>query len=120
MVLTPVPEAGPARRLALAGVTAELAVSRIMEGRIGLPGEAYTTGQAHKLRRRAELLNTAGLVGTALLAGRSRLAAVASGLALLAGSVYQRFGTFEAGVASTKDPRYVVVPQRERLTGQGG
>jgi hypothetical protein len=22
---------------------------------------------------------------------------------------------FEAGVASTKDPRYVVVPQRERL-----
>ncbi|MFD1052351.1 polysulfide reductase, partial [Kibdelosporangium lantanae] len=27
----------------------------------------------------------------------------------------QRFGVFEAGVASTKDPAYVVVPQRERV-----
>ena len=26
-----------------------------------------------------------------------------------------RFGVFDAGVASTKDPRYVVVPQRERV-----
>jgi hypothetical protein len=41
--------------------------------------------------------------------------AAAVGLALLGGSVRQRFGTFEAGVASTKDPKYVVVPQRERL-----
>jgi hypothetical protein len=41
--------------------------------------------------------------------------AVASGIALLAGSALQRFGVFAAGVASTKDPRYVVVPQRERL-----
>ncbi|MER6981022.1 polysulfide reductase, partial [Streptomyces carpinensis] len=35
--------------------------------------------------------------------------------ALLAGSVLQRFGTFEAGVTSTKDPAYVVQPQRRRL-----
>jgi hypothetical protein len=40
---------------------------------------------------------------------------VAAGLALLAGSALQRFGAFEAGVASTKDPKYVVQPQRERL-----
>ncbi|MEU0182024.1 hypothetical protein ABZ312_12670 [Streptomyces sp. NPDC006207] len=33
----------------------------------------------------------------------------------MAGSVLQRFGTFEAGVTSTKDPAYVVKPQRERL-----
>ena len=38
-----------------------------------------------------------------------------SGVALLAGSALQRFGVFEAGVASTQDPKYVVVPQRERL-----
>jgi hypothetical protein len=25
---------------------------------------------------------------------------------------------FEAGVVSTKDPKYVVVPQRERLTAR--
>ncbi|MFF3950635.1 hypothetical protein ACFYYN_38395 [Streptomyces sp. NPDC001902] len=31
----------------------------------------------------------------------------------MAGSVLQRFGTFEAGVTSTKDPAYVVKPQRK-------
>jgi hypothetical protein len=34
----------------------------------------------------------------------------------MAGSALQRFGVFEAGVASTQDPKYVVVPQRERLS----
>jgi hypothetical protein len=41
-----------------------------------------------------------------------------AGLALLGGSALQRFGVFEAGVASTKDPKYVVIPQRERLQGR--
>lgn len=59
-------------------------------------------------------LTAGGLAGT-LLARRSRLVAVAAGLALMAGSVLQRFGVFAAGVASTRDPRYVVTPQRERL-----
>jgi hypothetical protein len=47
-------------------------------------------------------------------ARRSRALSVVSGLALLAGSLLQRLGIFEAGVASTKDPRYVIVPQRQR------
>jgi hypothetical protein len=51
-----------------------------------------------------------------LLAHRGRAGAAASGLALLAGSALQRFGVFHAGVESTKDPRYVVVPQRQRLS----
>jgi MFS family permease len=42
------------------------------------------------------------------------------GLALLAGSALQRFGTFEAGVASAKDPKYVVVTQREGLEAADG
>jgi hypothetical protein len=29
-----------------------------------------------------------------------------------------RFGIFEAGVASAKDPKYVVVPQRERMAAR--
>jgi hypothetical protein len=33
----------------------------------------------------------------------------------MAGSACLRFGVFEAGQASTKDPKYTVVPQRERL-----
>ena len=36
-------------------------------------------------------------------------------VALLSGSALQRFSTFTAGVESTLDPKYVVVPQRERL-----
>ena len=41
--------------------------------------------------------------------------AVLSGAALLAGSACTRFGVFEAGQESAKDPKYTVVPQRERL-----
>jgi hypothetical protein len=40
---------------------------------------------------------------------------VVSGAALLAGSACTRFGVFEAGQESAKDPKYTVVPQRERL-----
>ena len=34
---------------------------------------------------------------------------------MAAGSLLTRFGVFEAGIASTKDPKYVVIPQRERV-----
>jgi hypothetical protein len=49
------------------------------------------------------------------LGGRSRLVAATAGAALLTSSALTRLGIFEAGVASTEDPKYVVVPQRERL-----
>jgi hypothetical protein len=39
-----------------------------------------------------------------------------SGAGLLAGSLCGRFSTFEAGQASARDPKYTVVPQRERLS----
>jgi hypothetical protein len=64
--------------------------------------------------RAAKSLTTGGAVGS-LLAGRSRAVAAMSGAALLAGSVCTRFGVFEAGQASARDPKYTVVPQRERL-----
>jgi hypothetical protein len=51
----------------------------------------------------------------AVLPGRSRLIAALSGAALLAGSALTRFGVFEAGRASARDPKYTVGPQRERL-----
>jgi formate-dependent nitrite reductase membrane component NrfD len=114
MMLTPPAEAGPARRFAVLGAGAELVASRVLPGRVGLAGEAYTTGKSHRLRSWSERLTAAGLAGTVLGARRSRAVAVASGLALLAGSALQRFGVFEAGVESTRDPKYVVVPQRER------
>jgi formate-dependent nitrite reductase membrane component NrfD len=114
MLLAPVGEAGPARRLAVVGAGLEVVASRLLEQRLGLAAEAYTTGKAHRLRKWAEYLTVGGALGT-VASGRSRLAAALSGLALLAGSLLQRFGVFEAGVESTRDPKYVVVPQRERL-----
>ena len=115
MLCAPVEEAGPARVFAAVGAAGELLASKRMEQRMGLIGEVYRHGKAHRLRRASEVLTAAGLAGTVLVAGRSRAGAAAAGLALLAGSALQRFGVFEAGMASTKDPRYVVVPQRERL-----
>jgi hypothetical protein len=115
MLCTPVGEAGPARAVAAAGAAGELVASRVLEHRMGLVREAYQRGTPGRLRRAAEALTAAGLVGTALAARRSRAGAAASGLALLAGSALQRFAVFHAGVESTKDPRYVVVPQRQRL-----
>ena len=60
--------------------------------------------------------------GPALGGRSSRLVSALGGLAVAAGSALLRFGVFEAGRASTRDPKYVVVPQRERLeagTGAG-
>jgi formate-dependent nitrite reductase membrane component NrfD len=118
MICAPVAEAGPARRFAACGAVVELIAATKVEHDLGYVSQAYTTGHAHRLRQWAERLTAAGLVGI-LGARSSRTVAVASGLALLAGSALQRFGTFTAGVASTQDPRYVVVPQRERLRERG-
>ena len=37
----------------------------------------------------------------------------------MAASALTRFGVFEAGRASARDPKYIVGPQRQRLRGQG-
>ena len=113
MVFAPLGEAAPARRMAVAGAGLEVAASRIMERRLGLSAEAYTTGRVHRLRKCSEYLTVGGALGAVV--GRSRAVVAVSGLALLAGSALQRLGVFEAGVESTRDPKYVVVPQRERL-----
>jgi len=115
MALAPVSDAAPARCYAVYGAVTEIVAARVLEARLGLVREAYRTGRAHRLRTWSERLTATGLLGTVLVAPRSRSAAVASGLALLAGSALQRLGVFEAGVASTRDPKYVVVPQRQRL-----
>jgi hypothetical protein len=64
--------------------------------------------------RASRALTAAGAAG-AILGRRSRLATALSGLALAAGSACTRFGIFEAGQQSARDPRYTIVPQRARL-----
>ncbi|MEE1666040.1 NrfD/PsrC family molybdoenzyme membrane anchor subunit [Streptomyces sp. WAC07094] len=115
MLTAPVAEAGPARRLGAVGAAAEIVASRLIDRRPGLVTQAYTTGRPHRLRKASEYLTLGGAMTALTLARRSRVAAAVGGLALMAGSVLQRFGTFEAGVTSTKDPAYVVEPQRRRL-----
>jgi hypothetical protein len=115
MLTSPLAEAGPARRLAVAGAVAELATEHRMEHSMGLSAETLHTGTPARLMTASKVLTAAGALGTVLLGRRSRAAAALSGLALMAGSACTRFGVFEAGQNSAKDPKYTVVPQRERL-----
>ncbi|MGY1624167.1 NrfD/PsrC family molybdoenzyme membrane anchor subunit [Geodermatophilus sp. SYSU D00965] len=120
MALTPVAEAGPARKMAVAGAAIELAVTQRVETGHGIVSEPYHEGRPGILLRAAKACTAAGAALT-VVAGRRRAGAVASGVLLAAGSLLTRFGVFEAGLESTRDPKYVVVPQRERLNaGQNG
>jgi DMSO reductase anchor subunit len=116
MIATPSWENTPARRAAVFGTALELAAGRLMRRRIGMIAESYEHGRAGALLRAAEALAVAGAAG-AMLSGRKRALAVLSGAALMAASACVRLGVFSAGVASTEDPRYTVVPQRARASG---
>jgi hypothetical protein len=115
MMVVPLDQALPARRMAVAGAAVDLAAARRMEGRLGLVGEPLRTGHSGHLLRVAKALTVCGGVVTATLGRRSRWASVMGGAAMVAGSVCTRFGIFAAGVVSTEDPKYVVRPQRERV-----
>jgi len=119
MIVAPVSEAAPARRLATYGAVVELAASQRLERRVGVVGEVYNTGAAARYLQRASTLTAAGVLGSVLLGRRSRIAAAASGLALLAGGLFERLGLLHAGIQSTEDPKYVVEPQRRRIAEHG-
>ena len=110
--------APPPRRLAVLGAALELYGAHRIETTKGLLSEPYTTGRAGRLLRAGRSLTAAGVAG-ALLGKRSRVVSALSGLSLLTASALTRFGIFEGGVASAKDPKYTVVPQRERLAAAG-
>ncbi|MEU0112595.1 NrfD/PsrC family molybdoenzyme membrane anchor subunit [Streptomyces bobili] len=115
LACTPVRETGPARRTAVLGAVLELGSFQVMKRSMGLAAEPFEKGRPHKLLRAAEALTAGGALLAALGAGRSRPVAAVAGAALLAGSAALRFGVFHAGVASAEDPKYTVMPQRERL-----
>jgi len=117
MALAPVAESGPSRKVAVVGAMVELAAAHRIEHGHGIVSEPYTIGRAGTLLRAAKACTVSG-AGLAVLAGRSRLGAVASGTLLAAGSLLTRFGVFDAGMASAKDPKYTVVPQKERIAAR--
>jgi polysulfide reductase-like protein len=114
LVAAPLAEQGPARRMAAVGAAIELAGAHSVETRLGLLSEPYRDGRAGRLLRAGRALTAAGVAG-AVLGRRSRLVAAVSGAALLVAGALTRFGIFEGGLASTRDPRYTVAPQRQRL-----
>jgi formate-dependent nitrite reductase membrane component NrfD len=113
-MLTVSPEnAGLAVRFAILGAAAELTAKTILVRRLGETADPYRQGRPGAVMRIAENLTAASL-GTALVARHSRLAAVLSGASLVASSALTRLGIFEAGMASARDPKYTIRPQRER------
>lgn len=118
MVTTPVRETGPARALAVLGVIGDLTAMKRMERRMDpTAAEPLHHGHPGAMLRWSERLAVAGAIGTVLV-GRTRVGAIASGLALMSASALTRFGVFEAGMESARDPRYTVEPQRRRLAAR--
>jgi hypothetical protein len=114
--------AEPARKLAVLGAGVELVAKRRLISRLAAtPGlessrglaEPYEEGRTGVVLRLAEALTAGGLAG-AVLGRRSRALSALSGASLLAASALTRFGIFEAGMASARDPKYTIVPQRHR------
>jgi hypothetical protein len=114
--------AEPARKLAILGAGVELVAKRRLIRRLAAtPGlessrglaEPYEEGRTGVVLRLAEALTAGGLAG-AVLGRRSRALSALSGASLLAASALTRFGIFEAGMASARDPKYTIVPQRHR------
>ncbi|HAG63947.1 MAG TPA: nitrite reductase [Kocuria sp.] len=115
MLTTPVEQAAPARFFAVAGVAGELVAMRVMKDAMDpVTVEPIEQGRPGQWLEWSERLSIAGGLG-ALFGGRRRWVAAASGLALVSSSALTRFGVFWGGKESVKDPKYTVIPQRNRL-----
>ncbi len=121
-MLTPVEDAGPARRLAAGGVLLELAAVKLMKRRLGpFLAEPYEQEVAGRYDRLAKAFSGVGAVVMAF-AGlkKSRVASVAGSALILAGAACERWSVFKAGFQSARDPKYTVMPQRKRLRERDG
>jgi hypothetical protein len=98
-IVTPPRRARGARRLAVGGALAELALARGTPGTAGDHEQAYRSGPAGIWARSAEVLGLSGAVLLGLM-GRRRWAAVTGGMALLSGSLCTRVAIWRAGPAS--------------------
>jgi hypothetical protein len=120
VMLAPVDEAGQARRLAIGGAVAEIALTQLMERRLSHAGvgEPYHEGAAGVLAKVATGLAALGGVTLAARGGRSRGAAIGGGALLTGAAVAERWAVFRAGFQSAARPEDTVGPQRRRiLTG---
>jgi formate-dependent nitrite reductase membrane component NrfD len=117
-LLLPPREAGPARRLAILGSAGVLVLKEVMQRRLGFVGEVYEQEEAGRYGRLSKGLTTAGAGLLAVAGKRSRAAAVTGSALVLAGELALRWSVFKAGFQSARDPRYTVIPQRERVASR--
>ena len=68
----------------------------------------------------AKGLSSLGAAMSAFAGRKSRLAAIAGGALILTGAACERWSVFKAGFQSARDPKYTVMPQRERLESRDG
>ena len=120
-ILTPVGDAGPARRLVVGGALVELGAVEAMKRRLGtFLAEPYEVGKAGRFDKLAKALSGLGAAVTAFGGRKRRSAAILGGALILAGAACERWSIFEAGFQSARDPKYTVMPQRERLRERDG
>ena len=109
----------PARRVAIAGAVLELVAGTVLERRVGFARSAYTGGRPGRLLKLARAATATGAAAAAaggLVPGRrGRMLSLAAAALLNGGAAATRFGIFEAGVVSARDPAYTVQPQRARV-----
>jgi formate-dependent nitrite reductase membrane component NrfD len=119
VLLAPAAEAGPARRMALAGAVGEVAAAQVMEGHLGELAAPYRSGPAARLAKAAQALTVTGAAVLAVAGRHQRLGRAGAAL-VVAGAAVERLAVFGAGMESARDPRFTVAPQRRRLTGKSG
>jgi formate-dependent nitrite reductase membrane component NrfD len=115
MGLTPPRDAGPARRLTVIGVAAELLSVTVMERRLGELARPYHEGKAGLFGKLAKGCTFAGGTLAAMPMARLRAGALGASALVTAGAVLERWSIFKAGSQSAADPSAVAVPQRRRL-----
>jgi hypothetical protein len=102
------------------GWLAEATASEMMHHRLGMVGEPYGQGKAGQWMRAGKILAMVGAC-SAWPGRRSRAFSMLSGGMMVGASLCTRFGVFHAGMQSARDPKYTVVPQRQRIdAAQGG
>lgn len=112
-------QGGPARRVAVVGAGLELAATALLERRIGFSATAYQEGRPGRVLRAARAATTLGalsvLAGGRVTGSRGKALLVAGGLLLNVAAAATRYGVFDAGMVSARDPAYTIVPQRARV-----
>ncbi len=120
VILAPVQEGAPARRLALVGAAAELGLVVLMEQHLDELAAPYHDGASGSYSQLARGLTSIGGIVLAGLGSRRRSAAVLGGAMLLAGAAAERFSVFKAGFQSASDAHATIEPQRRRVAEGDG